>query len=108
MSATVPILFLSTRDSDFDIVAGLRLGADDYLTKDVSLPHLSARIAALFRRSDLLAAPHAVCLPSDLVSVGSCGGLGPCGRDGPGGGRKRWRHTGGGRDRVGDGARSAD
>ncbi len=59
MSATLPILFLSARDSDYDIVAGLRLGADDYLTKDVSLPHLAARIAALFRRSDLLAAPPA-------------------------------------------------
>jgi two-component system OmpR family response regulator len=59
MSATLPILFLSARDSDYDIVAGLRLGADDYLTKDVSLPHLVARIAALFRRSDLLAAPPA-------------------------------------------------
>jgi two-component system, OmpR family, response regulator len=59
MSATVPIIFLSARDSDFDIVAGLRLGADDYLTKDVSLPHLLARIAALFRRSDLLATPQA-------------------------------------------------
>ena len=39
------------------IVVGLRLGADDYLTKDVSLPHLCARIAALFRRSELLSAP---------------------------------------------------
>jgi two-component system, OmpR family, response regulator len=57
LSPTVPIIFLSARDSDFDIVAGLRLGADDYLTKDVGLPHLSARIAALFRRSDLLTAP---------------------------------------------------
>jgi len=59
MSAGVPIIFLSARDSDFDVVAGLRLGADDYLTKDVSLPHLLARIAALFRRADLLAAPQA-------------------------------------------------
>jgi two-component system OmpR family response regulator len=57
LSATLPIIFLSARDSDFDIVAGLRLGADDYLTKDASLPHLAARIAALFRRSDLRAAP---------------------------------------------------
>jgi two-component system, OmpR family, response regulator len=57
LSATVPIVFLSARDSDFDIVSGLRLGADDYVTKDVSLPHLVARVAALFRRSDLLAAP---------------------------------------------------
>jgi two-component system, OmpR family, response regulator len=60
LSANLPIIFLSARDSDFDIVAGLRLGADDYLTKDVSLPHLIARIAALFRRSDLLAAPQAI------------------------------------------------
>ena len=34
------------------MVSGLRLGADDYLTKDVSLPQLLARIAALFRRVD--------------------------------------------------------
>lgn len=54
LSARLPILFLSARDSDFDIVSGLRLGADDYLTKDISLPHLLARIAALFRRIDAL------------------------------------------------------
>lgn len=54
MSARLPILFLSARDSDFDIVSGLRLGADDYLTKDISLPHLLARIAALFRRVEAL------------------------------------------------------
>ena len=59
LSPTVPIIFLSARDSDFDIVAGLRLGADDYVIKDVSLPHLTARIAALFRRSDLATAPKA-------------------------------------------------
>jgi two-component system OmpR family response regulator len=53
LSAALPIIFLTARDSDFDVVAGLRLGADDYLTKDVSLPHLMARIASLFRRADL-------------------------------------------------------
>lgn len=57
MSAGLPIIFLSARDSEFDIVAGLRSGADDYLTKDASLPQLAARIAALLRRSDLAAAP---------------------------------------------------
>jgi two-component system OmpR family response regulator len=55
-SATLPILFLTARDSEFDTVAGLRLGADDYLTKDAGLPHLLARIAALFRRADAVAA----------------------------------------------------
>jgi len=52
LSAALPILFLTARDSEFDTVAGLRLGADDYVTKDISLPHLLARIAALFRRVD--------------------------------------------------------
>lgn len=52
-SASLPIIFLSARDSDFDIVSGLRMGADDYLTKDISLPHLLARIAALFRRIEV-------------------------------------------------------
>ncbi len=56
-SARLPIIFLSARDSDFDIVSGLRLGADDYLTKDVSLPHLLARISALFRRLDATSQP---------------------------------------------------
>ena len=57
LSETLPIIFLTARDSDFDLVSGLRLGADDYLTKDVSMPHLLARIAALFRRADLKATP---------------------------------------------------
>ena len=46
-SSDLPIIFLTARDSEFDAVSGLRLGADDYLTKDISLPHLMARIAAL-------------------------------------------------------------
>ena len=57
LSPVLPILFLTARDSDFDAVSGLRMGADDYLTKDVSLPHLLARVSALFRRADLLAEP---------------------------------------------------
>lgn len=54
----LPIIFLTARDSEFDAVSGLRLGADDYLTKDISLPHLMARIAALFRRIDALQKPQ--------------------------------------------------
>ncbi|WP_188149739.1 proteobacterial dedicated sortase system response regulator [Teredinibacter waterburyi] len=53
----LPIIFLTARDSEFDMVSGLRLGADDYLTKDISLPHMLARITALFRRIDLLSQP---------------------------------------------------
>ena len=57
LSASVPIIFLTARDSDFDMVSGLRMGADDYLTKNISLPHLLARVSALFRRADLLHQP---------------------------------------------------
>jgi two-component system OmpR family response regulator len=53
-SSTLPIIFLTARESDLDVVSGLRLGADDYLTKRVSLDHLLARVAALFRRIDAL------------------------------------------------------
>lgn len=59
-SARLPILFLTARDSELDAVSGLRLGADDYLTKDISLPHLAARVAALFRRSGLAAGDEAI------------------------------------------------
>ena len=48
----LPIIFLTARDSEFDAISGLRLGADDYLTKDISMPHLMARVAALFRRME--------------------------------------------------------
>src|SRR5216110_1850153 len=57
LSAALPIIFLTARESDFDLVSGLRMGADDYLTKDASLPQLLARISALFRRADLLREP---------------------------------------------------
>jgi two-component system, OmpR family, response regulator len=56
-SSKLPIIFLTARDSDFDTVAGLRLGADDYISKEISLPHLTARIAALFRRITAMLEP---------------------------------------------------
>jgi two-component system OmpR family response regulator len=58
LSATLPIIFLTARDSDLDTVSGLRLGADDYLTKSISLPHLLARVAALLRRVEALRQPE--------------------------------------------------
>src|ERR1700743_3826782 len=50
LSAELPIIFLTARDSELDAVSGLRLGADDFLPKDRTLAHLSARVNALFRR----------------------------------------------------------
>jgi two-component system OmpR family response regulator len=48
----LPVIFLSSHDADVDRISGLRLGADDYITKDVSLDFLVVRIEALFRRRD--------------------------------------------------------
>jgi two-component system, OmpR family, response regulator len=59
LSGTLPILFLTARDSDLDTVSGLRIGADDYVTKNVSLPHLLARVSALFRRVEATREPAA-------------------------------------------------
>ena len=49
-SNSLPIIFLTALDSEFDTISGLRLGADDYLTKDISLTQVMVRISALFRR----------------------------------------------------------
>ena len=57
LPSSLPIVFLTARDSDVDVVSGLRVGADDFVSKDTSLPHLLARIAALFRRVDALREP---------------------------------------------------
>jgi two-component system response regulator RegX3 len=51
--ATVPIVMLTAKDSEFERVLGLELGADDYVTKPFSMPELVARIRALLRRRDL-------------------------------------------------------
>ena len=68
LSPTLPIIFLTARDSDIDSVHGLRLGADDYVTKDMSLDHLLARITALLRRADAWA--EALQKPEDVLRRG--------------------------------------
>ena len=54
----VPIIMLTARDSEVDIVVGLELGADDYITKPYSTRELLARTRAVLRRS--AAAPESV------------------------------------------------
>lgn len=53
-SAETPIVFLTARDDDIDVVSGFRLGADDYLSKNISLLHLQARVSALLARTQAL------------------------------------------------------
>jgi DNA-binding response OmpR family regulator len=52
----VPVLMLTARDDETDLLVGLAVGADDYLTKPFSLRELAARVHALLRRVDREAA----------------------------------------------------
>ncbi|MBL8448177.1 MAG: response regulator transcription factor [Zoogloeaceae bacterium] len=54
-----PILMLTAKSTELDRVLGLEMGADDYLTKPFSVLELTARVKAIFRRVDKLAAPPA-------------------------------------------------
>ena len=54
-SETLPVIFLTARDDEFDRVLGLSIGADDYLCKPFSLRELVARVRVLFRRAALTA-----------------------------------------------------
>src|SRR5437763_11828612 len=50
-SSTLPVLMLTARDDDLDKIAGLEVGADDYLTKPFNPRELVARVRAILRRS---------------------------------------------------------
>lgn len=52
-TSNVPIIVLSAKDSEFDKVIGLEIGADDYVTKPFSNRELQARVKALLRRSEI-------------------------------------------------------
>jgi DNA-binding response OmpR family regulator len=51
--STVPIIMVTAKDSEEDKVAGLDVGADDYLTKPFGAPELMARVRAVLRRAKL-------------------------------------------------------
>jgi two-component system, OmpR family, alkaline phosphatase synthesis response regulator PhoP len=63
-TSTIPVIFLTARDTEVDRVLGLELGADDYVTKPFSPAELVARVKAVLRRAEA-AAPTA-----EVVQVG--------------------------------------
>jgi two-component system, OmpR family, response regulator RegX3 len=62
----VPIIMVTAKDSEADKVAGLELGADDYVTKPFSMRELVSRVRANLRRTR----PHAVPSPADEILEG--------------------------------------
>lgn len=59
-SVSVPIIFVTSRDSSLDEVQALSLGGDDYITKPYSIPVLMARIKAALRRSGKMSKPDVI------------------------------------------------
>ena len=51
-ASTVPIIMLTAQDTDVDLIAGLEVGADDYLTKPFNPRELVARVRAVLRRAE--------------------------------------------------------
>lgn len=68
-TASIPIIFCTARDAEDDMIAGLDLGADDYIAKPYSIRNVLARVRSVLRRTGSTAAGE--CDDADLV----CGGL---------------------------------
>jgi two-component system, OmpR family, response regulator RegX3 len=70
MESTVPIIMVTAKDSEADKVAGLELGADDYVTKPFSVRELVSRVRAHLRRAAIQSgAPTAEVLSAGPVSI---------------------------------------
>jgi DNA-binding response OmpR family regulator len=61
----IPVLMLTARDTETDLLVGLGIGADDYMTKPFSMRELVARIKAILRRVERAARP-----PAEAIRVG--------------------------------------
>jgi two-component system, OmpR family, response regulator RegX3 len=64
--SAVPIIMLTAKDSEIDIVVGLELGADDYVTKPFSARELVARVHAILRRTEA----RSSMTPPSVVALG--------------------------------------
>ncbi|NQT31058.1 MAG: response regulator transcription factor [Deltaproteobacteria bacterium] len=65
----VPIIMLTIKESEDDIVQALNHGADDYCTKPVGMAELSARVQAIFRRAELYQARDQVEFADHLLKI---------------------------------------
>ncbi|MDR0491174.1 MAG: response regulator transcription factor [Oscillospiraceae bacterium] len=59
-TSDVPILFISARNSDDDVLAGLGVGGDDYVTKPFSMAVLLAKAKAMLKRGNVKTAPNEI------------------------------------------------
>jgi DNA-binding response OmpR family regulator len=69
-TSTIPVIFLTARDSEIDRVLGLELGADDYVTKPFSPAELVARVKAVLRRTEGAAAAEILQVGAATIDLG--------------------------------------
>lgn len=69
-TSQVPILFLSSRDSELDRILGLEIGGDDYLTKPFSPRELVARVKVMLRRQEYFTSAGKA-IPAKILRCGS-------------------------------------
>src|SRR4029079_11207094 len=69
-TSTIPVIFLTARDSEVDRVVGLELGADDYVTKPFSPPELVARVKAVLRRAAPVSAADIIQVADATIDLG--------------------------------------
>ncbi|MCL2883131.1 MAG: response regulator transcription factor [Coriobacteriia bacterium] len=67
---TVPVLFLSARDTELDKVVGLEIGGDDYLAKPFGIRELVARVKALLRRINTSDQPDGATTGTEVIEAG--------------------------------------
>ena len=71
-TASIPIIFITAKDTENDTVTGFNLGADDYISKPFSLREVIARVKAVLRRtatSDTEKAPEQLCYQSLVIDI---------------------------------------
>lgn len=69
-TANMPVIFLTSKDEEVDEIMGLRMGADDYITKPFSQRLLLERIRALLRREQLRQQPASASDPANVMVRG--------------------------------------
>ena len=68
-TANVPIIFCTAKDSEDDMVMGLNLGADDYITKPYTLRNVIARVKSVLRRASVAKSEPAASSASSVLEV---------------------------------------
>ena len=68
-TAVIPIIMLTAKSTDNDIIAGLEAGADDYVTKPFNLQVLTARIKSALRRTELSGGPSGSIIRRGPISI---------------------------------------